>query len=138
MAQVPLCAHDGAELFDVLLHGAIDDCVAVIAPAFHFLGRIAHPDLDLFVGLRATAKQSAAQLLQIGWQEEDVGKRAQDERITAGADVRGPMGVDVEEDIDAVAEILEHGTLERSVMVPVHLRMLEELPRIAVPDKLLP
>jgi len=138
VTQVPLGAHHGSELLDVLLHGAVDDRVPVVAPAFHFLGGIAHPDLHLLVGLGTTTQETAAQLFKVGRQEENVGQGAKDERISTGSDVRGTVGVDVEEDINSVAEILEHGSLERAVVVPVHLGMLKKFPSVAVVNELVP
>lgn len=127
MTEVSLGAHDCTELLDILLHRAIDDGVAVVAPAFHFLGGVAHADLDLLLRFGTAPQESATEFLKIGRQEKDVGQCPEDKRVAAGADIRGAVCVDIEQHIDSVAEILQHGPLERSVVIAVHLGIFQEL-----------
>ena len=126
MGEVALGAHDGAKFFDVLLHGAADDGVAVLPPAFHFEGGIAHANLDLFLGLGTAAQEAAAEFLQVGKNDEHIGQRIEDHRIAAGSDIGGSACVDVEQDINALFEILEHGGLQGSVVVAMNLGVFQE------------
>ncbi len=71
--------------------------------------------------------EPATQLLEIRGHDEDVRKRGKDEGVAAGADVPRSVRVDIQQDVDAVAEILQHGTLERAVAVTMDLGVLEEL-----------
>ena len=125
---IALGAHNGPKFLDVLLHGAADDGVAVVAPAFHFERGIAETDLHLLLGLGSATQESLPQLLKIGRNDEDVGQRIQNQRIAAGADIRRAMRVDIEQDIDPVVKVLQDGRLQRTVPVAMNLGMFQKLP----------
>lgn len=78
MGEIALGAHDGAKLLDVLFHGATDDRVAVLTPAFHFESGISQANLHLLLGLGPTAQEPAAEFLKIRRDDENIGERTQD------------------------------------------------------------
>jgi hypothetical protein len=71
-AEIPLRAHDVAELLQIFFHRFTDDRVTVVAPELHLTRCVHQAQFDLLGGFRAAFRQAAAQLVEIGRHDEDV------------------------------------------------------------------
>ena len=77
--------------------------------------------------LRAALEEAVAEFLEVGRHDEDVDERFADERVGALPDGGGALHVDIDEDVDAFAEVIDDGLADGAVVVVVDARVFEEV-----------
>ena len=135
-AQITFRAHDMPEFLQIFFDRPADDGVAIIAPQFHFARSGDESRVDLLGRFRSALHETAAEFVEIRRHNKNIGQRLANEWIVAVANGGRALGVDVDQNIDAVFQIRKQRFAQRSIIISMDLRVFEKIaglrPRVKI------
>lgn len=117
----------GAEAALIALTGVGDEDVAILVPVAHFGLGIAHAQFKGGAVLGVATGEALAEFVEAGGKDEQIEQATADQFVLAGADLGSALDVDVEEHIDAAAQVVVNVGFQGAIPAVVDAGVFEEL-----------
>jgi len=128
-AQNSFRSHDLAKFLEIFLHRFADDGVTVIAPMLHLARGRFQTRFDLRRRFSPAFGQTSAQFLEIRRHDKNISQRFVHETVATIANGSRTLGIDVDQNVNALFQIVDQRLPQRAVIMFMHFGVFQKFAR---------